>query len=243
MKSSHYYVRRAHRYLGLILGVQFLFWTLGGLYFSWTDIDEIHGDFERRPVPRPAGPLRLAAPEAALLAGMDSIEALSMVYLEGRPYYSIRYYAGGQPRSVLADALTGRARRPVGRAEALRLAGAAFAAVPEVTQVDYLTAAGPHHEYRGKPLPAWAVTYGGAGGTTVYVSAQTGRVESFRNNKWRIFDFLWMTHTMDYAGRDNFNNWLLRAFSVFGLVTILSGFLLYWITRRRRRRRPEAVAQ
>ena len=37
-------IRKAHRYLGLFLGVQFLFWTISGLYFSWTDLDEIHGD-------------------------------------------------------------------------------------------------------------------------------------------------------------------------------------------------------
>ena len=37
-------IRKAHRYLGLFLGIQFLFWTISGLYFSWTDLDEIHGD-------------------------------------------------------------------------------------------------------------------------------------------------------------------------------------------------------
>ena len=30
--------------MGLFLGIQFLFWTISGLYFSWTDLDEIHGD-------------------------------------------------------------------------------------------------------------------------------------------------------------------------------------------------------
>jgi hypothetical protein len=33
---------------------------------------------------------------------------------------------------------------------------------------------------------------------------------------------------MDYEGRDNFGNILLRAFSIFGLVTVISGFLLYF---------------
>ena len=37
-------IRKTHRYLGLFLGIQFLFWTISGLYFSWTDLDEIHGD-------------------------------------------------------------------------------------------------------------------------------------------------------------------------------------------------------
>jgi hypothetical protein len=38
-----------------------------------------------------------------------------------------------------------------------------------------------------------------------------------------------MSHTMDYQGRDDFNNLLLRIFSLFGLFTVLSGFLL-WAT-------------
>ncbi len=38
-------IRKAHRYLGLFLGIQFLFWTISGLYFSWTDLNEIHGDY------------------------------------------------------------------------------------------------------------------------------------------------------------------------------------------------------
>ena len=33
-----------------------------------------------------------------------------------------------------------------------------------------------------------------------------------------------MTHTMDYQGRDNFNTIVLRAFSLLGLITVLSGF-------------------
>ena len=41
-------IRRTHRYLGVFLGLQFLMWTISGLYFSWTDIDEIHGDHFRR---------------------------------------------------------------------------------------------------------------------------------------------------------------------------------------------------
>ena len=47
-KSKHYYIRKTHRWLGLLLGIQFLMWTIGGLYFSWNDIDEIHGDHEKK---------------------------------------------------------------------------------------------------------------------------------------------------------------------------------------------------
>ncbi len=42
-------IRMAHRYLGIFLRIQFLMWTISGIYFSWTEIDEIHGDhFKKR---------------------------------------------------------------------------------------------------------------------------------------------------------------------------------------------------
>ena len=45
-------IRKAHRYLGLFIGIQFLMWTISGLYFSWTDIDDIHGDQFKKEKPK-----------------------------------------------------------------------------------------------------------------------------------------------------------------------------------------------
>jgi membrane protein insertase Oxa1/YidC/SpoIIIJ len=49
---------------------------------------------------------------------------------------------------------------------------------------------------------------------------------------------------MDYKQRDNINNWLLRAFSIFGLLTIISGFTLYWVSSKslKRRKRNRELA-
>ena len=41
-----------------------------------------------------------------------------------------------------------------------------------------------------------------------------------------------MTHTMDYESRDDFNNKLIRAFSILGLITVMSGFLLWLVTSK-----------
>jgi LPXTG-motif cell wall-anchored protein len=68
----------------------------------------------------------------------------------------------------------------------------------------------------------------------VYVSTEKGTIQKIRNNRWRVFDFLWMLHTMDYEGRDDINNWILRIFSLLGLVALLSGFALYWVSRKRK---------
>lgn len=44
---------------------------------------------------------------------------------------------------------------------------------------------------------------------------------------------------MDYEGRDDFNNGLLRAFSVLGLLTVASGFTLYFVSSPQLRRKPK----
>jgi hypothetical protein len=238
-RSKHYYIRKTHRYLGVILGIQFLFWTIGGLYFSWTDINEIHGDFQRKHPPHLSAAISLVSPALALQglpSKADSIHSIQLISIFNRPFYNISYFSGKTAKWLLADATTGQVRSPLSKEEAIRMASESFNGKPAIKRVEYLTSTHGHHEYRAKPLPAWAVTFDHPTNTTVYISAQQGRVESFRTNKWRIFDFLWMGHTMDYQGRDNINNWLLRLFSVFGLVTILSGFALYFVSSRSIRR-------
>ena len=239
-KTKHYYIRKTHRFLGVILGLQFLVWTISGLYFSWTDIDEIHGDFQHRHPPHLSGNFSLVSPDsvfARLGHKPDSVHVIQLVSILGKPYYSLQFFKEGTLNKQLANASTGEVRGPITREEAVKIAAESFNGEPVLKNAKLITGTGKHHEYREKPLPAWAVTFDHPTNTTVYVSSEIGRVESFRNNKWRVFDFLWMGHTMDYEGRDDINNWLLRAFSLFGLATVLSGFVLYFVSSKRFRKK------
>lgn len=241
--------RKVHRYLGLIIGIQFLAWTIGGLYFSFSDMDEIHGDHQRKHVMiteydslvSPAGILQRIKEVYA----MDSLESLKLITLIDRPVYQVVYYhqhMGHMKMIQLADARTGEFLQPLSREQGIAVAKQHFNESSTVTKVEYLENTNGHHEYRKKPLPAWAVTFNHPSETTVYVSAMLGTVESFRNNKWRVFDFLWMLHTMDYEARDNFGNVLLRIFSISGIATILSGFVMFFTTMKKPRRRARKTS-
>ena len=137
-----------------------------------------------------------------------------------------------QGMNHLADAVTGSLRGPLTKEEAIQVAAYRFNGKPQLKQVEHLTAVNNHHEYRENPLPAYAVTFIHPSNTTVYVSSELGTVQKYRNDKWRVFDFLWMLHTMDYQGRDNFGNILLRAFCIFGLFTVASGFVLFFVSSK-----------
>jgi hypothetical protein len=207
---------------------------MGGLYFSWSDMDEIHGDHQKAHIHPLSGSIKLVSPEEIIrnIKQKDSVNFIfdiHLIQILGKPIFQITYSKLHDRNKViqLADAVTGTLLPPVSKQEAVEIAKTGFADTSKVIKVEYLTTTNGHHEYREQPLPAYAITFDHPSNTTVYVSTELGTVQKFRNNKWRIFDFLWMMHTMDYQGRDNITNWLLRAFSIFGLMTIASGFILF----------------
>ena len=213
-------IRKTHRYLGLFLGIQFLFWTISGLYFSWTDIDEIHGDQFKNLEYEPKAFNDLISPsELNVSKGVKTIELRDINNL---PYYWIN-------KKLLYNAIDGSLKTKITKEEALYIAKFNLKSGLVVASIEQINETGKHHEYREKLLPAYVISYKTDEAIKAYVSINDGKFQTVRHRAWRWFDFLWMTHTMDYEGRDNFNTIILRAFSLLGLITVLSGFLL-WFT-------------
>ncbi|MCX2720339.1 hypothetical protein [Lentiprolixibacter aurantiacus] len=215
------WIRKSHRYLGIFLGIQFLLWTSSGMYFSWTNLDEIHGDHFKNLGQQPRAFSGLIAPD--MLKVKEGIRSVEIRDISKTPYYWIN---GKQ----LFNALDGSPKKAINEEEALYVAAQNMKSDLEVAHVTLIEEADKHHEYREKLLPAYVITYKGNENLKAYVSSRDGKFQTVRHRNWRIFDFLWMTHTMDYQGRDNFNTTVLRAFSLLGLITVLSGFVLWYIS-------------
>ena len=79
-------IRKAHRYLGLFLGIQFLLWTISGLYFSWTNIDEIRGEHLINKNVKLKDFSELISPSKLNESNIKSIELRN---ISGVPYYWI----------------------------------------------------------------------------------------------------------------------------------------------------------
>ena len=141
------------------------------------------------------------------------------------PYYFIN-------DSILYNAYNGNLKDSVSVEEAIKISNKNILDKYKISSVDKIYEVGNHHEYRGKPLPAFVISYEGSEKLKSYVSIIDGKFQTVRHRDWRWFDFLWMTHTMDYETRDDFNNKLIRAFSVLGLITVMSGFLLWFISSK-----------
>jgi len=219
-------IRKAHRYLGLFLGVQFLFWTISGLYFSWTDLDEIHGDHFKKEKEQVSFTNLININD---LEFKDPIKTFELREIADLPYYFIN-------DSILFNAYNGNLKDSISLEEAIKISNKNILNKYKISSVDKIYEVGNHHEYRGKPLPAFVILYEGAEKLKSYVSIIDGKFQTVRHRDWRWFDFLWMTHTMDYETRDDFNNKLIRAFSLLGLITVMSGFLLWFISSKTIRR-------
>ena len=211
-------IRTIHKYLGLIIGVQFLLWTISGLYFSWTDIDEIHGDHFRKE--------NLSQRVFSNLIDINKISgeisSIKIIDIAGEPFFWIN-------DGKLFNAKTGELRPMISKEQALIIAEENMVKGLLIKGVSMIKSIPKGHEYRGNPLPAYVIEYDHEKNLKVYINASNGILEKVRYDDWRVFDFLWATHIMDYDTRDDFNTLLLRVFSIFGLLTIFSGFTL-WLT-------------
>jgi len=98
----------------------------------------------------------------------------------------------------------------------------------------------PVPEIRGRPLPIWQVHMQDLEGVRFYVSASNGQILTVRTRWWRIFDFFWMLHIMDYSDREDTSHQLLMLAASSGLMIAMTGlWMLVRTTLRRRRRKAQ----
>lgn len=226
--------RKTHRYLGLFIGIQFLFWTIGGLYFSWNDMDDVHGetlldktehtfDFEYQ---EPARKLlfHLQETNPKPIKTIEGIVVKNDSLLRITRSDDIVFVNLSKDQYEIRTALT--------KEECVSFVKSRLHEEIEIREVTHLTENDitKGHEYREKPLPAYAITLDHPTNTVVYMHPELAKITSVRNDNWRRFDFLWMLHVMDFETRDHITNWTLRVFSVLGLLTILSGLYLFFIS-------------
>lgn len=223
-----YWVRRCHKWIALVIGVQALLWMASGVYMTVVPIDIIHGDHLTHPAGEPLAPSahRLSVPQ--LMERVPGISSFRLKSLLGREVFEIER-AG---KTELVDADSGHIIGPLDEKAVRSLANDSYHGDDPITAVELLKQT--PSEVGNRPAPIWAVHYSNLGRTTLYFSPTSGELLARRHELWRWFDFLFMLHIMDYDERSDVNNTLLRVASVGGLLFALSGMwlLLYSFKRR-----------
>lgn len=223
LRLSPLLFRRIHKWVGLILGLQFLLWTLSGSMMALLDMDAVGGHampaIHNRPL---SGETELVTPSS--VAGQDAVSGLALRSLAGKPVYELSTGTGIR----LVDAATGS---PVAVDARVARSVASAANHAPVRTVAFL--AEPNLEAREHEGAMWRVDFADAANSSAYVSAETGRFLVMRGDSWRTWDFFWMLHNMDYLNRTSFNHPLI-IFVAFGVLWLSgTGFYLLFKSFRR----------
>lgn len=229
--------RLTHRWLAAVFGVQLLVWAASGLYMTSMDLDFIHGDPLIRNLATPVDVSRVAIAPADALTRHPGAESLVLRALPGID--AVIYEVRGRSGTTLVDATTGAPRR-LGRDDVARLARAYYAGPGTLQRIAFVER-DPPIEVQAAPLPLWRVDFDDWLETSLYVDPATGRLLTRRHRFWRWFDFLWSLHIMDYRGREDVNNTLLRVATLGAVTFVASGIWLMAYSFRLRRRAANAV--
>ena len=213
-------IRFFHKYLSLIISIQLLLWTVSGIYFAFNKIELVRG--EQYLLENQAEDLNLEEVEITFTAkNLSFIKRLDMWIIKAETDSGLIYSdLSGKKLEALDEE---EAKEVVKRKTNLRPLEAFRIDKPE-----------KRAEYRGRDLPLYKVKTSTSDGINVYVDAFSGAVTAIRSDSWRIWDFLWGAHIIDYRERDNINNFLLKFFSILALISALSGIALFFKTLRLR---------
>lgn len=214
-------LRKLHKWVALFVGLQIVLWSLSGLMFAWLDHHAVKGhDLVRKP---PATALPADEPvldPETLLEGVVGADVTEVRLVEISGQWVYRVAGPGETRLFRASDGTPFA---IDRDLATELAQSYYSGDGPIVAIVHH--AGPTLETR-KAGPSWEAQFGDDHDTSVYISAEDGSLIVARSATWRLFDFFWMLHTMDYVGRDNFNNPLVILAASAGVWISLTGLLL-----------------
>ncbi|GJL95369.1 MAG: hypothetical protein DHS20C05_17740 [Hyphococcus sp.] len=220
-------VQRVHLWAGLVLGIQIFLWMLSGVVMTWFHLDLVRGERAAFSSPAPELDTTSYASPGGVIAQLDGANRVELRYFRGRPVYEVE----SMSEAALFDAMTGDRLTPLTEKIAREVAKSDFVGEGKVKQVRLLH--NPPAEYKGK-TPVWRADIDDQLNTRLYISRDTGDVLARRNDVWRLYDFFWMLHIMDFDARKNFNNPLVKGFSLAGLLFAFSGLVML-VTKPSRR--------
>lgn len=226
--------RTGHRWLGLLVGIQVAVWLATGLYMVIVDIDFIHGDTLVKNMQQP-----VRVPDSSQLGMAALRERYPETYrIRLRPVMDKTYYevttADGR---FLVDPVSGSPLSPLSEREATNIAEYHYAGDARVIRATLITS-NPPMEIQTRSLPLWRIDFDDRFATSFYIDPDNGSLVTRRHRYWRIFDFMWMLHIMDYENREDAHNPLLISAQVSGLVFALTGlWLLFYSFSKPRRKR------
>ena len=226
--TNKQWIRRTHKWLAILVGIQIVVWVCTGLIISVIDATLVSGASTRQsvePTVRPI-PAQLFALDELDLPPESEIRTIDLLAVVDHWIYRIDV----ADRSVAYDAVSGQAWT-LALEDAEKIARASYRGDGEYVGGSLFGSG--HDEVRGKG-PVWQFLFADEQATRVYISSVDGSVIAHRNQYWQWVDFLLMLHFMDYFGSNGFNSAHLILVAFLSLVLVVLGLFLVVTTFKKR---------
>jgi uncharacterized iron-regulated membrane protein len=216
------YWRKVHKWLGFVVAIQVLLWISGGVVMSVLPIEEVRGKHLLVPI-------------------SDSIQPQNTVLSETlslNQWQSINWHLRGNKWIIKATGFDGQTKwfapssgQPVGHLSKTEINSIAtsrhvnqveVAAIYNLEQIPF--------EVRHLAPPLYQVNFDDWSNSTFYINPQSGDISSVRSDIWRLYDFFWMLHIMDYQEREDFNHPILIIAALLSLAFTMTGLLLIYFS-------------
>ena len=211
-----------HKWIGLVVGIQILFWVLGGLVMTAIPIERVHGDHHIGMAPKAAIAPDQVLPYAEVVKRAEF--EVAKAELRGTPHGPVWIVDSTTGQQKWMDAKTGGEVQEVTEAQARAAAVGGYTGKGVPTSVKLLD----ESVEAGVGGPLWQVKFNDGEGTTLYVDGFNGDVVSRRSDIWRFYDFFFRLHIMNFGPAETYNHPLIIAASAITLAVVLTGFILLW---------------
>ena len=230
--NKSFLARSLHKWFGLIVGLQVLIWLATGLYMVVLDLDFIHGDPLVRNMQQAVNvPDSSRVSVAALRAQYPDATDIGLRPVLGTSHFTVttpenRYLINPQSAQVIS---------PLDEETARKIAVFHFNGEASIREARLITS-DPPGEIGPRRLPLWRVDFNDRFSTSFYIDPYTGALVTRRHRYWRVFDFFFMLHIMDYDERSDAQNLLLQIAQFTGVTFAITGLWLLFYSFKKRRK-------
>jgi Cu(I)/Ag(I) efflux system membrane protein CusA/SilA len=215
--------RKFHKWLMLFVGVQFVIWSITGAYMVFFDIDYIHGDSLVINHQTKIVPNNIQYSLKSLLNDYPQAEQISVGTFINQNVY--RFSVAG--KKLLIDATSGRLLSPLDKQTGQAAARHYYSGEGQINETELLID-NPPFELNPRALPAWRINFDDFGSPSIYISAQTGQLVGKRHEFWRLFDWMFRFHIMDYGEAEEIDNMLLFWITLASILACIFGLILVY---------------
>ena len=219
--------QKYHKWLMLFLGIQFVIWSVTGAYMVFFDIDYIHGDSLVKNHQDKVNPNNIDYSLAQLYLHHPNAKQVTIGKFLDKEVYRFNVVTNKNKVRYLLDAKNGKLLSPLNENEALKAAQYYYAGTDNVTHIELIREK-PPFELSKRHLPAWRIDFDHFSAPSLYVSAQTGELVTKRHQFWRLFDWMFRFHIMDYGDAEDASNSLLFYFALLGILGSFTGLVLMY---------------